>query len=54
MKPPSNKRCQVGCVWDGHFDASNVRVDRSARSSFDMNLEFHTRARSRERYALRA
>ena len=31
--------------------AHNARVDRSARSSADVNLEFHTRARARERSA---
>lgn len=34
-------------------DAPNSRVDRSARSSFDVNLECDTRARSRERWVSR-
>lgn len=34
---------------DGEFERSNSRVDRSARSSVDVNLESYTRARSRER-----
>ena len=36
----------------GEFQAAQLRVDRSARSSADVNLEFHTRARSRYRSAL--